>query len=431
MVRIKEGKKTFAPEDASSMTSKATDRFSVNPQVLPAGWQWIRLGDHVRKIGSGVTPTGGQASYVPNGIPLIRSQNVHMNRFEYSGLAYITTQQDAAMEGSRVVPNDLLLNITGASIGRVCVVPPNLTPANVNQHVSIIRLDASLSPDFLSYYIAGPPFQKIIANSQAGATRQALTKALIENFRIAAPALHEQQRIAAILRDQMAAVERARIAAANRVEAANGFVAAFLRSFFVGPKTNRWPSCRLGDVLDLRREIVHPRDKPRGQAVFVGLEHIESGTGRRLGSQTVLKEELSGRKPEFHKGDIVYGYLRPNLNKVWVADFDGLCSVDQYVFMVNAQKADHEFLAWFMRSPVYLERAPVEVTPGYLPRIRTEEVAATPINLPPVKEQIALAVEIAKKIEQTFRLVDAIQKQIAAINAMPAAFLRSAFNGEL
>src|SRR5438552_17992015 len=90
---------------------------------LPVDWPRVRLGDHVLKVGSGVTPKGGQASYVARGTPLIRSQNVHMNRFLCEGLAYITAEQDADMEGSRVEPNDVLLNITGASIGRVCVVP--------------------------------------------------------------------------------------------------------------------------------------------------------------------------------------------------------------------------------------------------------------------------------------------------------------------
>src|SRR5207245_1195041 len=101
---------------------------------------------------------------------------VHMNRFAPDGLVYITVDQDAEMEGSRVQPNDVLLNITGASIGRVCVVPDELCPANVNQHVSIIRLDDTLSPHFVAYYLASPKFQEFIDDSQAGATRQALTK---------------------------------------------------------------------------------------------------------------------------------------------------------------------------------------------------------------------------------------------------------------
>ena len=153
----------------------------------PQGWQWVRLGDHVTKVGSGITPRGGQASYQRSGVPLIRSQNVHMNRFVAEGIAFISPEQDEQMEGSRVFPEDILLNITGASIGRVCVVPQEVCPANVNQHVSIIRGDGSFDPAFISHFLSIPDFQKQILDSQAGATRQALTKTLIEDFRIPLP----------------------------------------------------------------------------------------------------------------------------------------------------------------------------------------------------------------------------------------------------
>ena len=138
------------------------------------------------------------------------------------------------MSESRVLSADVLLNITGASIGRVCVVPDDLPPANVNQHVSIIRCDGSIIPQFLAFYLATPAFQKHILDTQAGATRQALTKALIEGFEIPLPPLSEQRRIAGILREQMAAVERARAAAEAELEAIEALPAALLRRAFSG-----------------------------------------------------------------------------------------------------------------------------------------------------------------------------------------------------
>jgi type I restriction enzyme S subunit len=116
---------------------------------LPLGWRWVLLSDYAEKIGSGITPRGGQSIYVDRGVPLIRSQNVHMNRFEPRGLAFITEEQDLEMAGSRVQPGDILLNITGASIGRVCTVPDHFCPANVNQHVSIIRPTSKINSLFL------------------------------------------------------------------------------------------------------------------------------------------------------------------------------------------------------------------------------------------------------------------------------------------
>ena len=82
----------------------------------------------------------------------------------------------------------------------------------------------------------------------------------------------------------------------------------------------------------------------------MGLEHIQSVTGERISSVNVDIAQLTGRKPRFYKGDIVYGYLRPYLNKVWIAEFDGLCSVDQYVYKVENDLANTEFITWFMRS---------------------------------------------------------------------------------
>jgi len=166
---------------------------------------------------------------------------------------------------------------------------------------------------------------------------------------------------------------------------------------------NRSAPCTLADVLVPRSEIVHPRDKPVGNTVFVGLEHIESGTGRRVGSLPIRLEELTGRKSRFHPGDIVYGYLRPYLNKVWVADFEGYCSVDQYVFDV-ADGALAEFVAAFMRSPTFLSKAPVSETPGQLPRIRLGEILAVPIAMPPLEEQHRIAAEIRSQADETSKL---------------------------
>ena len=194
--------------------------------------------------------------------------------------------------------------------------------------------------------------------------------------------------------------------------------------------TDRWRQVRLGDVLALRKEVIHPHDHPKGRAAFVGLEHVESLTGLRRGCAEVEMAELTGRKPRFYRGDIVYGYLRPYLNKVWIAEFDGLCSVDQYVYAVDASIACAEYLAWFMRSPVYLERAPITTTPGQLPRIRTDEVASVGLALPPVAEQQRIAAILTGQMAAVERARAAAAAQLKAARALPAAYLRSVFEGK-
>ncbi|WP_246432798.1 restriction endonuclease subunit S [Rhodopseudomonas rhenobacensis] len=152
---------------------------------------------------------------------------------------------------------------------------------------------------------------------------------------------------------------------------------------------------RLGDLIDFRNDIVHPKDNPKGEAIFVGLEHVERNTGIRIGAEKVDLTELTGRRARFFAGDIVYGYLRPYLNKVWTAEFDGICSVDQYVF-ITRENVDRNYIAHFFRSEQFLKTAPVDSTPGQLPRIRSGEIADTPIALPPLNEQRRIAAILDK-----------------------------------
>lgn len=393
-------------------------------------WPHVRLGDHADKIGSGLTPNGGHAAYVDEGIPLIRSQNVHMGRFDPSGLVRITPEQDEEMSGSRVQRGDVLLNITGASIGRVCVAPDHLIPANVNQHVCIIRSDGSWHPDFLGRFLSTPGFQRFILGDQAGATRQALTKAQIEDFRIPLPPLAEQERIAGRLTEQLGAVERARAAAAQRLAAAESLPAALLREVFDGPQASGWETRTLGELLNRYNEIIHPGDRKSGEAVFVGLEHIEPHTGRRIGAGKVEFASMTGRKPTFKRGHIVYGYLRPYLNKVWVADFDGCSSVDQFAFDVNPELADTTFVAAFMRSATFLRRAQGVTTTGQLPRISIDEIAAVKIDLPrDLSTQRRLAADLGEKLAAAEGVIARCREELAAIEALPASLLRDAFGG--
>lgn len=168
-------------------------------------WPVATLGDQCVKIGSGYTPLGGQRTYVGSGTPLIRSQNVHMNRFEGEGLVFVTEEQAQQMESCKVAQGDVLLNITGASIGRVCVTPGHVCPATVNQHVSIIRPKDSLNAHFLALYLSSTAFQRCIGELQAGATRQALTKKQIEGFLVPLPPLDDQE---AVVRKLVAITEK-------------------------------------------------------------------------------------------------------------------------------------------------------------------------------------------------------------------------------
>ncbi len=164
-------------------------------------WRNVKLKDLCSKIGSGATPKGGKEAYHEEGISLIRSQNILDFTFSKDGLAFIDETQAKQLSNVEVQQEDILLNITGDSVARVCQVPNNVLPARVNQHVAIIRpLKDRLNPEYLKYYLLNPPFKNyMLGLASSGATRNALTKVMIEDFDIALPDLPTQTRIAEIL----------------------------------------------------------------------------------------------------------------------------------------------------------------------------------------------------------------------------------------
>ena len=158
----------------------------------------MRLGDVCTKIGSGATPRGGKEAYKDSGTPIIRSQNVLDWSFTGNGLAFIDDAQAAALANVEVKPSDILLNITGDSVARACMVPDWCTPARVNQHVSIVRPGPSLDPTFLLCFLqSSKPLLLKLASS--GATRNALTKSMIEDLEVVLPDIATQRAIASLI----------------------------------------------------------------------------------------------------------------------------------------------------------------------------------------------------------------------------------------
>ena len=161
-------------------------------------WKIYKLGEITSKIGSGATPKGGRDSYLGGNISLIRSQNVLDFSFSKSGLAYINEMQAEKLNNVEVYEKDVLLNITGDSVARVCIVPNNVLPARVNQHVAIIRGNEKVDYRYLLYYLQYIKPQ-LLSLSQGGATRNALTKKMIEELEIKMPSKGTQKEIVSIL----------------------------------------------------------------------------------------------------------------------------------------------------------------------------------------------------------------------------------------
>ncbi|WP_223857807.1 restriction endonuclease subunit S [Sphingobacterium micropteri] len=162
-------------------------------------WQTKRLGEIADKVNSGKTPLGGETVYTKEGILFIRSQNVNNDRLELDNSVFIPESVNNQMKNSIVNPNDILLNITGASLGRSCVVSNDFKIGNVNQHVCIIRLSQQYNPRFIQPIFSSNKGQIIFNNLQTGSGREGLNFESIKGIKLFTPILDEQLKIASFL----------------------------------------------------------------------------------------------------------------------------------------------------------------------------------------------------------------------------------------
>lgn len=178
--------------------SKFIEMFG-NPVNNDMKWDKVVCNDITSKIGSGATPKGGNSSYKEQGISLIRSMNVHNNTFLVKDLAFIDDKQAEKLKNVIVKEDDILLNITGASVARCCKVPKDIIPARVNQHVAILRFDnEKINPSFMEYQFTNESYQRLLWDiaTSGGATREAITKQQIQMLEVILPPIELQNQFA-------------------------------------------------------------------------------------------------------------------------------------------------------------------------------------------------------------------------------------------
>lgn len=368
----------------------------------------IRLGDVCWKIGSGATPRGGQDVYLDKGeTALIRSQNVYNEAFERSGLVYLSTEHAQQLDNVSVQQEDILLNITGDSVARVCQVPEDVLPARVNQHVAIIRPDPEqVDPRFLRFLLASPGMQqRMLLLAGGGATRNALTKGMIEEFRLPQVPIEHQRAIGSALGVLEDKIDRNRRLNTSLEATAR----ALFREWFVdyGPVRNAgsgipvlgvpleaaslfpaefddggcpagWTPGQLSQVATPRAKNVLPSEvSPK--TPYIGLEHMPRRS-IALSSWESAGKVVSG-KSRFSRGDILFGKLRPYFHKVGVAPVDGICSTDIIVMGPNAE-AWNAFVLMCVSSDEFVAYTDRGSNGTKMPRTTWDAMKRFPLVLP-------------------------------------------------
>lgn len=423
------------------------DPIATNRKILDAGadapiehdpvWPVVSLAEIATKIGSGATPRGGSDAYLQSrtAFALVRSQNVFDRRFDRDGLAFISDEQAHELRGVILQLDDILLNITGDGItfGRSCIVPPEVLPACVNQHVAIIRLDAQrANAGYILAFLTHPEAKSYIESFNAGGSRRAITKGHIESFRLPLPPLPEQRAIAHILgtfddkidlnrrmNETLEVMTRAlftswfvdfdpvRAKAEGRDPGLPQPLADLLPDSFddseLGEIPTGWKVGALGDVAEHPRRGVHPGEFD-DLTSYIALEHMPE---RCIAlSEWRTADGLESNKFEFKKGEILFGKLRPYFHKVGVAPVDGVCSTD---IVVVKPKAEHwfGFVLGHVSSEAFVEYTNAGSTGTKMPRTSWGEMARYICVLPPDPIALAFTAQIRSSV---VRILNAIHE---------------------
>lgn len=272
--------------------------------------------------------------------------------------------------------------------------------------------------EYLRHYFASDPGLGRLGSASPGSAGRNRTLSIknFENIVIPLPDLDEQHRIAAHL--DAVATSTGSVAAASSAVDARAYIAALPSLSSRLFSAADLPTTSVDQLCSSVNDTVHPGDD-RGLAdVFVGLEYVEPHTGRRLGSRPVGDEK--GRKFRFQPGDVLFGYLRPYLNKVWVSDRHGLCSVEQFVLRPALGVASKD-LAFVLRSAIVLDQAVGLTHSLQLPRLRLPLLMG--IRVPDIRLATPDLVDALDSLSlQVVRIADLRQKQSAVVaNLLPSA----------
>ncbi|WP_432740886.1 restriction endonuclease subunit S [Methylobacter sp. G7] len=404
---------------------------------MSADWPVVRLGDFCAKVGSGSTPNGGANVYIEQGdICLIRSQNVHNDGFKPNGLVYITQESADKLKNVVVEENDILLNITGDSVARVCLAKNEYIPARVNQHVAIIRPDPEkFDSRYLRYLLVSPTVQDLLLSiASIGATRNALTKGMIESLEVCKPPISIQKSIADNLeildlkidintqtnqtleaiaqavfkswfvdfepvKAKMAVLEAGGTAEeaecvaicaisgkdkaalirlqteqpdayAELAQTAALFPVA-MQDSELGEIPEGWNTQDFSKFAQNVRESIKA-ENTKDHEIYIGLEHIDriSLTLRRWGSGG----DIGSNKSAFIKGDVLFGKLRPYFHKVSIAPINGICSTD--ILVIRPKRSFYSaFVILQTFSPNFVEHANLRSTGTRMPRASWNDMA--------------------------------------------------------
>ena len=423
---------------------------------IPEEWEVKRLKYLVSKTGSGVTPKGGASVYQVDGIPLLRSQNIHFSGLRLDDVAYITEETHDEMENSKVFSGDVLLNITGASIGRCYFTDDSLGEANVNQHVCIIRSKPVIGTKYLYYLIRSDVGQKQIDIEQTGSGREGLNFEVLKNFLLPVSSNSEQNAIASYLDrktteiDQLIANKEKLIALYEEEKTAiiNHAVTKGL-----DPKVRTKPSGIewLGNIpehwevkrLKWLSTIISKGTTPS----TIGREILPSGDIRFIKAENVLNNTIVAEPNNFidqntnemlsrsqlEESDILFVIAGATIGKVAILPAK-FCpaNTNQAVSFIRLKNRDNALFVWYWLHSYFINKILwIDAVQSAQPNLSMENLGNFYVPSPPVIEQTAIVAHIETECSRLDTIIEKFKKQIDLFKEYRTTLISEVVTGKI
>lgn len=423
-------------------------------------WKSLRIKDLITKIGSGVTPKGGSEFYVDRGVTFLRSQNIYDDGLRLKGVSFITEEVNNRMKNSQIKPFDILINITGASIGRTCVVPISVGKANINQHIIYLRVKKR-KVDFLSYYLKSPFIKGYIMSVQAGSSKEALNMGQTLNIPVTIPKPEMQTKIASYLDAKTEAIDKKVVLLEKKISKYQALRKSLINQTitkglitnvklknsgvdWIGQIPEHWKVKRMKDIgflysgLSGKSGSDFNQDDSEDNKGFLTFTNIAGNTYINTDDfgNVIIKE--NERQNEIKQNDLFFlmssevyedlgkaSLLVENVSEVYLNSF---CKG----FRLRKKDVVPRYLNWMLFAPVFRERLMVQGKGFTRINLKMEKINDFELIIPPsTDEQTEIADFLDLKTIVIDNIITNIEKQIDILVELRKTLINDVVTGKL
>jgi len=417
---------------------------------VPAHWDILRVKDTVIKIGNGVTPKGGSEVYTDTGIPFLRSQNVYDDGLRIANVSFISKEIYDCMKGSQLKAGDILINITGASIGRTCVVPLELGAANINQHIAFLRTKFWFNIGYISLFLKSPFTKNYIQFEQNGASKEAFNLNQIANIPLVLPKHVEQQAIAAYLDTKTAQIDR-QIDLLSQKTAQYGKLKQSLINEtvtrgldktvpmkdsgveWIGEVPEHWEVKRIKEVCDINKSTLSEKTPASYEFDYVDIGSVTYGVKGYIKERMTFDAAPSRAKRIVQKGDTIISTVRTYLKAITSIDYEvsDLIVSTGFAVISPQKKIVDKYCSYLLTSNCIVDEICALSTGVSYPATNATVIGGLFFLIPPIVEQQSIANYLDEKTAHIDRIVATINSQIDKLKELRLTLINDVVTGKI